>query len=103
MAGPRRKKDEGFIATPDRQLVSSSGFCMTSHHHQCKYVFLSGKCGCDCHLDPNFESVIKEDVQVTVEIPEEVVEVVQTQKTQIVREEVAFIANSDDPRPWRKK
>ncbi len=89
-----KKSDTEFIPTPDRQMEMPSGFCMTGHHHDCKYIFISGKCGCECHT--------------------------QTQKTQIVREEVAFIADStiddtiidvtneeliiiEDPRPWRNK
>jgi hypothetical protein len=89
-----KKSDTEFIPTPDRQMEMPSGFCMTGHHHDCKYTFISGKCGCDCHT--------------------------QTPKTQIVREEVAFIADStiddtiidvtneeliviEDPRPWIKK
>ena len=96
MTGPRKKKESAtdFIPTPDKQSEMPSGFCMTGHHDNCKYVFIFGKCGCDCHT--------------------------QTPKTQIVREEVAFIADStiddtitdvtneeliiiEDPRPWIKK
>ena len=87
-----KKSDTDFIPTPDKQSDMPSGFCMTGHHDNCKYVFIYGKCGCVCH----------------------------TQKTQIIREEVAFIADStiddtiinvtneeliviEDPRPWIKQ
>ncbi len=94
-----KKSDTEFIPTPDRQMEMPSGFCMTGHHHDCKYIFISGKCGCDCHT--------------------------QTPKTQIVREKVTFTGNTiindttidvsnieitndeliiiEDPRPWIKK
>jgi hypothetical protein len=71
----RRKKEDlhSFPYTPERQLEHPSGWCMTSDHTGCRYQFNHGKCGCICH----------------------------TQKTQIVKEEVASIADSNDPRPWR--
>lgn len=88
-----KKSDTDFIPTPDIQSEIPSGFCMTGHHDNCKYVFIYGKCGCDCHT--------------------------QTQKTQNVREEVVFVVDSiiddtdidvtneeliiiEDPRPWIK-
>lgn len=78
MVRRRNKKMDDYLNypyTPDRQLETPSGWCMTNHHNGCKHQFDSGKCGCKCHL--------------------------QTQKTQPVREEVAVIADSSDPRPWR--
>ena len=73
----RAKKIAEYLSypyTPEKQLEHSSGWCMTSDHNGCKYQFNHGKCGCTCH----------------------------TQKTQIIEEEVAFVADSNDPRPWRK-
>jgi len=46
------KKDKDLdyrVITPDRQLLSSSGYCMTSHHNNCPHQFDYGKCGCSCH------------------------------------------------------
>lgn len=82
MTGPRKKKESAtdFIPTPDRQSEIPSGFCMTGHHDNCKYVFIFGKCGCECHT--------------------------QTPKTQIVREEIETeedLIIIEDPRPWRNK
>jgi hypothetical protein len=76
MARGKGKKDLSFSShTPERQLTCSSGWCMTKDHEGCQYQFDHGKCGCTCHT--------------------------QTPKTQVVRENVAFIADSNDPRPWR--
>ena len=82
MTGPRKKKESAtdFIPTPDRQSEMPSGFCMTGHHNDCKYVFIFGKCGCDCHT--------------------------QAPETQIVREEIETeedLIIIEDPRPWRNK
>jgi hypothetical protein len=74
----RAKKIEEYLSypyTPEIQLEHPSGWCMSNYHDGCKYQFNHGKCGCKCHT--------------------------QTPKTQVVREEVAFIADSNDPRPWR--
>lgn len=35
--------------TPERQLESKSGFCITADHKLCPHQFSFGKCGCDCH------------------------------------------------------
>ena len=78
MARRRIKNDpREYIPTPDRQLEHPSGWCMTNDHDKCKYQFDHGKCGCSCHT--------------------------KTQKTQKPKEKIAIIANSDDPRPWRKQ
>ena len=82
MTGPRKKKESAtdFIPTPDRQMEIPSGFCITGHHDDCKYIFIAGKCGCDCHT--------------------------QIPKTQIVREEIEIeedLIIVEDPRPWRNK
>ena len=82
MTGPRKKKESAtdFIPTPDKQSEMPSGFCMTGHHDNCKYVFIFGKCGCECHT--------------------------QTSETQIVIEEVETeedLIIIEDPRPWRNK
>lgn len=91
MTGPRKKKESAtdFIPTPDRQLECSSGFCMTGHHHQCKYIFIAGKCGCDCHVNG-----LPIELEEVVEIPIEVQEVVEVEEDLIIIE---------DPRPWRNK
>lgn len=49
----RRKKEESYAPepTPDRQLESKSGWCMTGHHKDCRYQFSHGKCGCNCHKE----------------------------------------------------
>lgn len=76
----RRRKKEDLLKypyEPERQLDFPSGFCMTNYHDNCPYQFDHGKCGCSCHI--------------------------KTQKTQKPKEKVAIIANSDDPRPWRKQ
>ena len=75
----RRKKDESFVPlpTPERQLTHPSGWCIDADHEGCRYQFNHGKCGCTCHT------------------------LSKTQKTQIVKEEVVSIADSNDPRPWR--
>jgi hypothetical protein len=75
----RRKKEDllSYPYTPERQLEHPSGWCMTSDHAGCRYQFNHGKCGCTCHTLP------------------------KTQKTQKIEEEVAFIADSNDPRPWK--
>jgi len=77
----RRKKDESFVPlpTPERQLTHPSGWCIDADHEGCRYQFNHGKCGCTCHT------------------------LSKTQKTQTIKEEVAFVADSDDPRPWVKK
>lgn len=78
MARRRIKNDpREYIPTPEKQLEHPSGWCMTNDHAICKYQFDHGKCGCNCHTQP--------------------------QKTQKTKEKVAIIANSDDPRPWRKQ
>lgn len=73
----RRKKEDllSYPYTPEKQLEHPSGWCMTSDHAGCRYQFNHGKCGCNCHT--------------------------QTPKTQVAREEVVSIADSNDPRPWR--
>jgi hypothetical protein len=51
----QRKKEESFVPppTPERQLSSSSGWCITSDHTECKYQFNHGRCGCNCHKEKN--------------------------------------------------
>jgi hypothetical protein len=66
------------IPTPEKQLEGPSGFCITEHHENCPYQFNHGKCGCTCHT------------------------LSKLQKTQIAKEENDSVANSSDPRPWRK-
>ena len=66
------------IPTPERQLEGPSGFCITEHHDNCPYQFNHGKCGCTCHT------------------------LSKLQKTQIIKEEISSVADSNDPRPWRK-
>jgi len=79
MARHRKTKDLTTpIPTPERQLEQSSGFCITEHHENCPYQFNHGKCGCTCHT------------------------LSKLQKTQIAKEENDSVANSSDPRPWRK-
>ena len=78
MARRRNKKQEEYLTyphTPERQLTTPSGWCMTDYHDTCPHQFNHGKCGCDCHT--------------------------KTQKTQKPKEKVAIIADSNDPRPWR--
>ena len=67
------------IPTPERQLEGPSGFCITEHHDNCPYQFNHGKCGCTCHT------------------------LSKLQKTQITKEKNDSVANSSDPRPWRKQ
>ena len=55
-------------------MIQPSGWCMTKDHEGCQYQFNHGRCGCTCHT---------------------------LSKTQIIEEEVAFVADSNDPRPWR--
>jgi len=45
------KQQESYLPepTPDRQLVSPSGWCITEHHNNCPYQFRHGRCGCECH------------------------------------------------------
>lgn len=48
----RKKKLENFIdkpPTPDVQLETKSGWCLTGHDKDCPYQFSFGKCGCKCH------------------------------------------------------
>jgi hypothetical protein len=66
------------IPTPERQLEGPSGFCITEHHNNCPYQFNHGKCGCTCHT------------------------LSKLQKTQTIKEEISSVADSSDPRPWRK-
>jgi hypothetical protein len=66
------------IPTPEKQLEGPSGFCITEHHENCPYQFNHGKCGCTCHT------------------------LSKLQKTQIIKEEISSVADSNDPRPWRK-
>ena len=66
------------IPTPERQLEGPSGFCITEHHNNCPYQFNHGKCGCTCHT------------------------LSKLQKTQTIKEEISSVADSNDPRPWRK-
>jgi hypothetical protein len=73
----REKDYTSYPFTPEKQMEQPSGWCMTQDHEGCKYQFNHGKCGCTCHT------------------------LSKIQKTQIT-EEVAFIADSNDPRPWRK-
>lgn len=51
----RRKKSDAdhtvYIATPDRQLETPSGWCITKDHDRCPYQFSHGKCGCKCHKE----------------------------------------------------
>lgn len=49
----RKKKDESFVPvpTPERQLESPSGFCITEHHENCPHQFNHGICGCICHKE----------------------------------------------------
>lgn len=54
MARRRTKKDDflAYPSTPDRQLETPSGWCITGHHEQCRFSFNHGKCGCSCHVSP---------------------------------------------------
>ena len=55
MARRQNKKQEDYLAypyTPDRQLETPSGWCMTDYHDGCPQQFNHGKCGCDCHSAP---------------------------------------------------
>jgi hypothetical protein len=45
----KKKIEPDTPATPDRQLESKSGWCITADHKQCPHQFSFGKCGCDCH------------------------------------------------------
>jgi hypothetical protein len=81
MVRKNSRKESDYLSyqhTPNRQLEHPSGWCMTSDHDGCKYQFNHGKCGCTCHT------------------------LSKIQKTQIVKKEVVSIADSNDPRPWRK-
>jgi len=81
MARRNSRKESDYLAyphTPERQLESSSGWCMTDYHEECRHQFNHGKCGCTCHT------------------------LSKLQKTQITKEEDNFVADSSDPRPWRK-
>lgn len=60
--------------TPDRQLESPSGWCITGDHDQCKHQFDFGKCGCSCGHN-------------------------QTQKTTQAFNKL----EGNDPRPWKEK
>ena len=73
----REKDNTAYPSTPEKQMEQPSGWCMTKDHEGCRYQFNHGRCGCTCHT------------------------LSKIQKTQII-EEVAFVANSNDPRPWRK-
>lgn len=50
---PRKKKDEAidYPYTPERQLDTPSGWCITKEHDKCPYQFSHGKCGCKCHKE----------------------------------------------------
>lgn len=76
----KRSNKEDFVKypyDPERQLKHPSGFCMTNYHQNCKYQFDHGRCGCECHTQP--------------------------QKTQKKSTKVAIVADSHDPRPWMRK
>ena len=51
MDGSMAKKKESYSPepTPDRQLKTKSGWCITADHKQCKHKFSFGICGCECH------------------------------------------------------
>lgn len=87
MARRRTKKNDPaeFIPTPDKQMTHPSGFCMTGHHNNCRYTFLAGKCGCDCHVAPVVEKKRGRPKKVQVIAP-----------TAIIVDEV------QDPRPWKR-
>lgn len=78
--------------TPDRQLTHPSGWCMTNEHAGCKYQFDHGKCGCGCHIAPKSVKIARTKVS----------DDSKTQKTQKKPKAVAPIADTTDPRPWKR-
>lgn len=59
----RRKSifDSTIPYTPEKQLETNSGWCITKDHERCPYQFTFGKCGCSCHLQEKKESAIIAD------------------------------------------
>ena len=49
----RKKEKEVFRPdpTPELELKSKSGWCITTDHKRCPYQFSHGKCGCECHKE----------------------------------------------------
>jgi hypothetical protein len=60
----RTKKIAEYLSypyTPEKQLETSSGWCMTNHHDGCKYQFDHGRCGCTCHTQTKQQKTQIED------------------------------------------
>ena len=51
MARKRNIENTWPDATPEKQLLTKSGWCSDEFHNQCKYQFTFGKCGCECHKE----------------------------------------------------
>ena len=71
--------------TPERQLETPSGWCITGHHDGCRYQFNHGKCGCACHTQT---APVKRG---------------RPKKVEGTKPDIIIVDQANpDPRPWKR-